>query len=174
MIDLIIGVLIIYFTYKGYKKGFFVSLISFLSFFISILIALNFSSLTASFFLSFFPETNNLIIGFSSIILTFFLSAFLINKITKTLKYFIDLTLIGLFDDISGGIFGFVKTCLIISFTINLFQYFDISIFEEEIKKSIISYYIMDFAPNTLSFFIDFFPSLEIIVESTNKKELIV
>tara|TARA_B100000959_G_C14908395_1_gene594045 strand:- start:941 stop:1195 length:255 start_codon:yes stop_codon:yes gene_type:complete len=75
------------------------------------------------------------------------------------------MTLIGLVDDISGAFFGLLTTSLFISFMINILQYFDVTLFEEEIQKSIISYYLFDFAPNTFAYFIDFFPSLEFIVE---------
>jgi len=40
-----------------------------------------------------------------------------------------------------------------------------VTLFEEEINQSIISYYLFDFAPNTFAYFIEFFPSLEFIVE---------
>ena len=43
------------------------------------------------------------------------------------------------------------------------------SVMEEEIRSSVISYFLMDFAPKTLSIFIDFFPSLEVIVESNDE-----
>ena len=56
---------------------------------------------------------------------------------------------------------------------INIFQYFDVTIFEEEIKKSIISFYLLDFAPNTFAYFIDFFPSLESIVEQKTEKTIV-
>ena len=52
---------------------------------------------------------------------------------------------------------------------INIFQYFDVTVMEEEIRSSVISYFLMDFAPKTLSIFIDFFPSLEVIVESSDQ-----
>ena len=61
---------------------------------------------------------------------------------------------------------GALFTALIISFIINIFQYFDIRIMEEEIRASALSYLLMDFAPKTLSVFVDFFPSLEVIVEN--------
>ena len=56
---------------------------------------------------------------------------------------------------------------------INIFQYFDVTIFEEEIKKSIISFYLLDFASNTFAYFIDFFPSLESIVEQKTEKTIV-
>ena len=44
------------------------------------------------------------------------------------------MTLVGVIDDISGAFFGFISTAIIISFSINILQYFDITIFEQEIK----------------------------------------
>ena len=83
------------------------------------------------------------------------------------------MTLIGVIDDITGAFFGLLTTSIIISFMINVFQYFDITLFEEEIKKSIISYYLLDFAPNTFAYFIDFFPSLEFIAEGKTEKTIV-
>jgi len=174
LIDIFFAFLLIYFSYKGYKKGFMTSLVSFISFFISILIALNYSTIASNFLLILFPESEKLVVGFISIIITFFISIILINKLTSTLKYIIDLTLVGIIDDISGALFGFTTTAFLISFSINIFQYFDITVFEEEIRKSIISFYLFDFAPNIISYFVDFFPSLEIIVDNGESKKLTV
>ena len=82
------------------------------------------------------------------------------------------MTLIGIIDDISGAFFGFITTALFISFIINILQYFDITIFEQEIKNSFISYYLLDLAPNTLALFVDFFPSLEFIAEGHENNEI--
>ncbi|RPH01230.1 MAG: CvpA family protein [Amoebophilaceae bacterium TMED152] len=169
LIDLIFSFFLIFYTYRGYKKGFIVSFISLFSFFVSIIISLNFSNFFSNILMHFFPESNNLIIGFLSIFFTFMLSFLIISWLTKSIKHIIDLTFIGLFDDVFGALFGFIKTALIISFVINIFQYFDVTVMEEEIRSSVISYFLMDFAPKTLSIFVDFFPSLEVIVESNDE-----
>lgn len=166
LIDLIFSFFLIFYTYKGYKKGLIIGFVSLFSFIVSIILSLNFSNFFSDLLVKFFPESNNLLIGFISIIATFIISYLIINWITKSLKNLIDLTFIGFFDDISGAVFGFVKSALIISFLINIFQYFDIRIMEEEIRGSILSYLLMDFAPRALSVFVDFFPSLEVIVEN--------
>jgi len=150
-----------------------ISLISFLSIFLSIINSLNYSYLFSNLLLHFLPNSGKLLLGFVSIIITFFITSFIINKISKGLKYILDMTLIGVIDDITGAFFGLLTTSLIISFMINVFQYFDITIFEEEIKKSIISYYLLDFAPNTFAYFIDFFPSLEFIAEGKTEKTIV-
>ena len=46
------------------------------------------------------------------------------------------------------------------------------SIFEQEIKSSLISYYLFDLAPNTFALFVDFFPSLEFIAEGQENNEI--
>ena len=164
LIDLIFSFFLIFYTYKGYKKGLIVSFVSLFSFFVSIIISLNFSNFFSNILIQFFPDSNNLIIGFVSIFFTFISSFFIISWLTKSIKNIIDLTFIGFFDDVSGALFGFLKTALIISFVVNIFQYFDVTVMEEEIRSSVISYFLMDFAPKTLSVFIDFFQSLEVIV----------
>ena len=149
-----------------------ISLIGFLSIFLSIIISLNYSHITSNLLFMIFPNSEELILSFGSIILTFFLSSFIINRMTKAVKYILDMTPIGIIDDVSGAFFGFITTALIISFCINIFQYFDIAVFEKEIKGSVISFYLLDFAPNTFAYFIDFFPSLEFIVENNESKKL--
>ena len=42
----------------------------------------------------------------------------------------------------------------------------------KEIKESFISFYLFDLAPNTFAYFIDFFPSLEFILENDENKKL--
>ena len=171
-IDIFFGFLLIYFSYKGFRKGFMVSLIGFISIFLSIIISLNYSYILSNFLFEFFPSTEKLILGFSSVVITFFISSFFIQKITKGIKYVLDMTLIGIIDDISGAFFGFITTALFISFIINIFQYFDVNILEKEIKESFISFYLFDLAPNTFAYFIDFFPSLEFILENDENKKL--
>ncbi len=166
LIDLIFCFFLVYYTYKGYKKGLITSFVSLFSFIVSIIISLNFSNILSDSLIKFFPESNSLLIGFISIIVTVIVSYLIINWVTKSIKNLIDLTFIGFFDDVSGAIFGFIKTALIISFIINIFQYFDIRVMEEEIRGSVLSYILIDFAPRTLSVFVDFFPSLEVIVEN--------
>tara|TARA_B100000965_G_C19150473_1_gene565751 strand:- start:8 stop:466 length:459 start_codon:yes stop_codon:yes gene_type:complete len=149
-----------------------VSLMGFISIFISIIISLNYSYILSNFLIECFPNTEKLLLGFASIIFTFFISSFFIHQISTGIKNILDMTLIGVIDDISGAFFGFITTALIISFIINIFQYFDISILEKEIKESTISFYLFDFAPNTFAYFIDFFPSLEFIIENDESNKL--
>ena len=107
------------------------SFVSLFSFFVSIIISLNFSNFFSNILIQFFPDSNNLIIGFVSIFFTFISSFFIISWLTKSIKNIIDLTFIGFFDDVSGALFGFLKTALIISFVVNIFQYFDVTVMEE-------------------------------------------
>jgi len=108
-----------------------ISLIGFFSIFLSIIISLNYSHIISGILFNFFPASEKLALGFVSIVLTFFLSTLVIHKLTKAIKYIIDMTLIGIIDDISGAFFGFITTALFISFIINILQYFDVTIFEQ-------------------------------------------
>ena len=148
------------------------SLIGFFSLFISIALSLNFSHLLSNILSNFFPNSDNLLLAFISIITTFFISSFLIKKIASSVKYILDMSLIGILDDISGAVFGFLTTALFLSFLINLYQYFDLRVFEEEIRSSLVSLYIQDLAPNTFAYFFDFFPSLEFIVQGLQNNEI--
>ena len=151
-----------------------ISIFSFCSIFISILIALKYSHFASFLILKVLPDSEKLIVGFIAIIITFILSALVINKISQFFKYVIDFTLIGRVDDVVGVIFGSFTSALFISFFINIIQYFDISLFEIQIKESIISGYLINFAPQVLSYVIEFSPSLEEIINKMEHKELIV
>ena len=132
-----------------------ISIFSFCSIFISILIALKYSHFASFLILKVLPNSEQLIIGFIAVIITFILSILVINKISQFFKYVIDFTLIGRVDDVAGIIFGFFTSALFISFCINIIQYFDISLFEIQIKdfkknifkkvKEIQSYFFMDY-----------------------------
>ena len=122
IVDIFFAFFLIYFSYKGFRKGFMLSLIGFFSIFLSIIIALNYSHIISGILFSFFPTSEKLALGFISIILTFFISTFVIHKVTKAIKYILDMTLVGIIDDISGAFFGFITTALIISFSINILQ----------------------------------------------------
>ena len=151
-----------------------ITIFSFCSIFISILIALKYSHFSSFLILKVLPDSEQLIVGFIAVIITFILSILVINKISQFFKYVIDFTLIGRVDDVAGIIFGFFTSALFISFFINIIQYFDISLFEIQIKESIISGYLINFAPQALSYVVEFFPSLEIIINKMEHKELIV
>jgi|TARA_B100000678_G_scaffold106940_1_gene89770 uncharacterized membrane protein required for colicin V production len=151
-----------------------ISIFSFCSIFISILIALKYSHFASFLILKVLPDSEKLIVGFIAIIITFILSTLVINKISQFFKYVINFTLIGMVDDVVGVIFGSFTSALFISFFINIIQYFDISLFEIQIKESIISGYLINFAPQVLSYVTEFFPSLEEIINKMEHKELIV
>ena len=151
-----------------------ITIFSFCSIFISILIALKYSHFMSFLILKVLPDSEQLIVGFIAVIITFILSILVINKISQFFKYVIDFTLIGRVDDVAGIIFGFFTSALFISFFINIIQYFDISLFEIQIKESIISGYLINFAPQALSYVVEIFPSLEIIINKMEHKELIV
>ena len=84
-----------------------ISIFSFCSIFISILIALKYSHFASFLILKILPDSEKLIVGFIAIIITFILSTLIINKISQFFKYVIDFTLIGSVDDVAGVIFGF-------------------------------------------------------------------
>jgi len=174
LIDIVFGFLLLYFSYRGYKKGFMISIFSFFSIFISILIALKYSHFISILIIKILPDSEELIVGFISIIITFILATLVINKISQFLKYVIDFTLIGKVDDFAGVFFGFITSALFISFLINILLYFDVSIFELQIRQSIICSYLLDFAPEAYSYFTEFFPSLEVIISKIEQKEVIV
>jgi len=113
-IDIIISILVLISAYKGFKNGLIKELLSLISIFLGIYIAINFSFYMEKFLTTSFPKHQAFvsIISFILVFLIVFLSiklaGFLMSKLAKSLK-------LGFLNKLLGLIFGASKVLLIIS-----------------------------------------------------------
>lgn len=120
-IDIIIGALLVFGFYKGFKNGLFVELASFVAFFLGIFIAIKFSYITGDFLEKTFHWSSKTI-KVAAFIITLIGVVIAIHLSAKLLSGIASLAFLGLVNTIAGGIFGALKTAILIGIVLNLFQ----------------------------------------------------
>tara|TARA_B100001996_G_scaffold359251_1_gene324376 strand:+ start:1026 stop:1565 length:540 start_codon:yes stop_codon:yes gene_type:complete len=147
LLDIIATLIILYGAFKGYKKGFFISLMGFISLYLSLIIGIKYHHILIL-LIEKTPinlEDNALIVV--SIIISFLLSFLVILQLSKFLKYILDLTLIGFLDDLGGAFLGFLICSFILSFLFNIMDWLNIEILSDQINNSILYPIIKEIQP---------------------------
>ncbi|AMA48131.1 MULTISPECIES: CvpA family protein [Flavobacterium] len=120
-IDFIIGTLLVFGFYKGFKNGLFVELASLVAFFVGIFIAIKFS-----YFVSGILEENILwsskTIQVLAFVITLVLVVLGIHLIAKLLSSIASFAFLGWANTLVGGLFATLKSALLIGVVLNLFQ----------------------------------------------------
>tara|TARA_B100001741_G_scaffold12230_1_gene9642 strand:+ start:524 stop:1063 length:540 start_codon:yes stop_codon:yes gene_type:complete len=147
LLDVIATLIILYGAFKGYKKGFFISLMGFMSLYISLIIGIKYHHILIL-LIQKTPinlEDNALIVV--SIIVSFLFSFLIILQLSKLLKYILDLTLIGFLDDLGGAFLGSLICGFILSFLFNIIDWLNIKILSDQINNSILYPIIKEIQP---------------------------
>ena len=127
-LDIILGSLLAFAFYNGIKKGLFVELASLISLVIGIYVALKFSYLIRSIIetqVSWSPKYIELV----SFGLTFFGVVIGIHTLAKVFTGIADFAYLGWLNKLGGATFSVLKTVLMLSIVINLFQKININNF---------------------------------------------
>lgn len=119
--DIIVAALLIYSLYKGIKNGLFVEVASFISLLLGIYLAIKFSSLIAG-MISKHVSWNPTNIQITAFILTFILVVIGVYFLAKILTGIADFAMLGWMNKLGGGFFRILKTILILSIFIALFE----------------------------------------------------
>lgn len=120
-LDIILGALLAFSLYKGVKNGLFVEVASFVSLLLGIYLAIKFSSLMKEIIMkhvSWNPNT----IQVTAFILTFILVVIGVYFLAKILTGIADFAFLGWANKLGGGFFRVLKTILILSVIIVLFE----------------------------------------------------
>lgn len=120
-LDIILGSLLAFGLYKGFKNGLFVEVASLISLLLGIYLAVKFSILTAD-VLSSMVHWNPKTIQITAFILTFILVVIGISLLAKFLTGIADFAQLGWINKLGGGFFRLLKTILIVSIFLNLFE----------------------------------------------------
>ena len=147
LLDVIATLIILYGAFKGYKKGFFISLMGFISLYISLIIGIKYHHILIL-LIQKIPinlEDNALIVV--SIIVSFLFSFLIILQLSKLLKYILDLTLIGFLDDLGGAFLGSLICGFILSFLFNIIDWLNVEILSDQINNSILYPIIKEIQP---------------------------
>ncbi|OMQ12571.1 CvpA family protein [[Flexibacter] sp. ATCC 35103] len=119
--DMLFGALLAFSLYKGIKNGLFVEIASFISLLLGIYIAIKFSSFMKELIMkhvSWNPNT----IQVTAFILTFILVVIGVYFLAKILTGIADFAFLGWANKLGGGFFRILKTILIMSIFIALFE----------------------------------------------------
>ena len=120
-LDIVLGVILVVGLFKGIKNGLFVELASLISLILGIYIAIKFSFL-ARVMLSEFVHWNPKTIQIVAFIITFLLVVIGISIMAKVLTSVADFAQLGVINKLGGGFFRLLKTILIVSIFLNLFE----------------------------------------------------
>ncbi len=121
LFDIIFGGILCYSLYKGIKNGLFVEIASFISLLLGIYLAIKFSSIMKEMIMkhvSWNPNT----IQITAFILTFILVVIGVYFLAKILTGIADFAFLGWANKLGGGFFRVLKTILILSVFIALFE----------------------------------------------------
>jgi membrane protein required for colicin V production len=113
ILDIIIGLLLIYGLYKGIKNGLFVELASLVALVAGLYGAIHFSNIVGE-YLSKNMEWDERYMNTASFLITFILIVIVVNMAGKLLTKIADFAMLGLLNKIAGGIFGVLKVAVIL------------------------------------------------------------
>jgi membrane protein required for colicin V production len=120
-LDIVLGGLLCYSLYKGIRNGLFVELASLLSLLLGIYIAIKFSDVIKN-ILSGWVHWNPYTIQVIAFILTFIVVVVGIYMLGKFLTNVADFAFLGWINSLGGGFFRVLKTILIISVFLTVFE----------------------------------------------------
>jgi membrane protein required for colicin V production len=120
-LDIILAMLLAYGLFKGLKNGFFVEIASLVALIAGLFGAIHFSYITGE-YLAQHLDWEEQYIALIAFIATFVIIVILIHMVGKFLSKVTDFTLLGILNKIAGGVFGALKTAVIVG---ALLIYFD-------------------------------------------------
>jgi membrane protein required for colicin V production len=138
-LDIVLGAFLLYALFKGMKNGLFIELASLLSLILGIYIAIKFSYMIREMLAGHVSWSAKYIeiIAFG---LTFIAVVLAVHVLAKVLTGIMDFAFLGIFNKVAGAAFSVLKTILLLSIVINLFQKININNMiakEETLNKSL-------------------------------------
>jgi membrane protein required for colicin V production len=120
-LDIFLGVILAVAVFKGIKNGLFVELASLVSLILGIYVAIKFSYLAKLMLSGVFhwnPKTTQIV----AFLITFIVVVVAISLLAKFLTKVADFAQLGVINNLGGGFFRLLKTILITSIFLNLFE----------------------------------------------------
>jgi len=121
ILDIILGLILVYGLYKGVKNGFFVEITSLAAIIVGLYGAIQFSYITASYLAQNMDWDENYI-KLTAFIITFLGIVILVNMAGKILTKIADFAMLGLLNKVAGGIFGILKLAVILGTLLYFFE----------------------------------------------------
>ena len=121
ILDIVLGALLVFGFYKGFKNGLFIELASLISFFVGIFVAVKFSYIISAVLeknVSWSLKT----IQVSAFIVTLLLVVIAVHLLAKVFTGIASFAFLGWANTLAGGLFATIKTALLIGIVLSLFQ----------------------------------------------------
>lgn len=163
-LDIFLVIILVLGAVKGYLKGFVVEMLSFLAFFVGLFIAIE---LTIPISNRFFAGSDYFQLYTVAVFLfLFFLSLILINLTARLIKKAVDLTILGIFDNILGSLAAVFKWAFIISVVLWVFDSIGLRLPSEQTADSFFYPYIKDIGPATFQWLSEMLPFIRDMMDS--------
>ena len=121
ILDIVLGLLLIYGLYKGLKNGLFVEIASIIALIAGLYGAIHFSYFAGD-YLSKNMEWNERYINLTSFIITFIIIVLVVQLAGKFLTKIADFAMLGLLNKLAGAIFGILKVAVILGALLVFFE----------------------------------------------------
>lgn len=162
-IDIIIGIILVFGTVKGFLKGLFVEVTTLVGLVLGVYGAIHFSYFLGDFLKDSvsWDESMIQVVSFAGTFLIILIALVLLGKAMTKIAETIAL---GFFNKLVGAIFGFLKYALILSIVLIVYDQINASlrfVEKEKVKESVLYEPVKNFAPAI-------FPNLVKVVKSKN------
>ena len=121
ILDIVLGLLLLYGLYKGFKNGLFVEIASIIALIAGLYGAIHFSYIAGD-YLSQNMEWNERYMNITAFIITFAIIVLVVHLAAKFLTKIADFAMLGLLNKLAGAIFGALKVAVIIGALLVFFE----------------------------------------------------
>jgi membrane protein required for colicin V production len=164
-LDLILLIPLLIGAYAGYRRGLIMELVGIIALVLAVLGAFKLLHTGIQFLSRYIPEYSNFI-PFIAFIGIFIGILILVNIIGRLTKKFLDLTILGTFDNFAGAIIGIFKWAFLTSIILWLSLQVNLTIPDHLTENSWLYPYIVDFAPMVGDYISAIFPFADDLFES--------
>ncbi len=153
-IDIVLGLLLLFTAIRGFRKGLVSELASLAALILGVWGAIEFADITSGFLIENF-ELNTGYLDIISFTITFIIIVFLVHVVGNVVNKLVDTVMLGFVNRLAGMAFGILKSALILSIILVVFDKIDddIEILSAEAKTESRLYEpIRSFAPSVFPF----------------------
>ncbi|MEN8117556.1 MAG: CvpA family protein [Bacteroidota bacterium] len=153
-IDIILGILLILAAISGFKKGLIVELASLAALILGIWGAIEFSDITSEFLIENF-DLQTEYLNIISFVVTFVVIVILVHVVGNVVNKLVETVMLGFINKLAGLVFGVLKSALILSIILVVFDKIneDVEIISKKAKENSRMYEpIRSFAPSIFPF----------------------
>ncbi len=176
LIDIVLAVVLIFGIIKGFRNGFFVELASLISIMLGIYLAIRFSYVTKSYLEKevSWDATTIQVVAFA---ITFIIVIIVVSSLAKAFTSIANFASLGFMNNFLGAFLGLLRTILVVSVLLNLFQKinFENRFLSKEMKeKSTLYPIVQEVSKNiypAISAWFEVFQSKEFRLENDLQKE---